>query len=305
MELSRSDEKGWRIQMNMFRTYMYVPGIQEQMLAKAPERGADAYILDLEDSVPIAQKERARGMVSKALPDIARRTRAALFVRVNGIGTDQFVEDLFSVADVSLTGISVPKIESPEQIPVVDALLKEAEKRRGLDAGSLGLIVNIESALGLVRVYEILKAGKRIVAVAMGGEDYALDLGIVRTESAEELSYARQRIAVAARAAEVQSIDMVFPDVTNEQGLVANTQAGRRMGFRGKQVVHPKQVAVVNELLSPSQEELSQARAVVSAYEEGERSGKGAVALNGQMIDRPVVERARRILSLAKAQIGS
>jgi citrate lyase subunit beta/citryl-CoA lyase len=290
----------WRIQMKMFRTYMYVPGIQEGMLARAPERGADAYILDLEDSVPVAEKERARGMVSKALPDIARRTDAALFVRVNGIGTDPFVDDLFSVADTPLTGICVPKIESPQQIPVVDALLKEAEKRRSLNAGSLGLIVMIESALGLVHVYPILKASERIVGVALGGEDYALDLDIPRTEGAEELNYARRRIAVAARAAEVQAIDMVFPDVNNEQGLIANTQAGRRMGFRGKQVIHPKQVAVVNELLSPTKEELSRARAVVSAYEEGERSGKGAVALNGQMVDRPVFERARRLLSLAK-----
>jgi len=284
--------------MKMFRTYMYVPGIREGMLAKAPERGADAYILDLEDSVPVAGKERARGMVFKALPDIARRTRAALFVRVNGIGTDQFVDDLFSVVDTPLAGICVPKIESPRQIPLVDTLLKEVEKRRGLRADSVELIVMIESALGLVHVYPILKASKRIVGVALGGEDYALDLDITRTESAEELNYARRRIAVAARAAEVQAIDMVFPDVNNEQGLIANTQAGRRMGFRGKQVIHPKQVAVVNELLSPTKEEISRARAVVSAYEEGERSGKGAVALNGQMIDRPVFERARRLLSL-------
>jgi len=284
--------------MNLFRTYMYVPGIQEQMLAKAPERGADAYILDLEDSVPPAEKQNARKMVSNALPDIASRTRAALFVRVNGIGTDHFVEDLFSVAHVSLTGISVPKIESPRQIPIVEELLKEAERRRGLEPHSLGLIANIESALGLVHVHEILKAGKRIVGVSLGGEDYALDLDIARTESAEELNYARQSLAVAARAAEVQAIDMVFPDVKNEQGLIANTLAGRRMGFRGKQIIHPKQVAVVNELLSPSEQEISRARAVVSAYEEAERSGKGAIALEGQMVDRPVYERARRLLSL-------
>jgi citrate lyase subunit beta/citryl-CoA lyase len=279
---------------------MYVPGIQEQMLIKAPERGADAYILDLEDSVPPAEKEKARGMVSKALPDIARRTHAALFVRVNGIETGLFVEDLLSVIDASLAGISVPKIESPRQIPMVEELLKEAERRRGLKAGSLGIIANIETALGLVHAYEILKAGKRIVGVAFGGEDYALDLGIPRTESAEELNYARQSVAVAARAAEVQAIDMVFPNVKNEDGLIANTQAGRRMGFRGKQIIHPKQVALVNELLSPSEKELSEARAVVSAYEEAERSGKGAVALNGQMVDRPIYERARRLLSLAK-----
>lgn len=286
--------------MKLFRTYMYVPGIQEQMLAKAPERGADAYILDLEDSVPPAEKAKARGLVSRALPDIAKRTSAALFVRVNGIGTDHFVEDLLSVADVSLTGISVPKIESPRQIPVVEELIEEAERRRGLKPGSLVLIANIESALGLVQVYEILKAGRRIAGVTLGGEDYALDLDITRTESAEELKYARQKIAVAARAAEVQAIDMVFPDVGNEQGLIANTLAGRRMGFRGKQIIHPKQVAVVNELLSPSEEELSNARDVVSVYEEAEKSGKGAVALKGQMIDRPIYERARRLLSLAK-----
>ncbi len=291
--------------MEIFRTYLYVPGIQEQMLLKAPERGADAYILDVEDSVPLLEKNRARGMVSKALPDIGRRTRAALFVRVNGIGTDQFVDDLLSVVDTPLAGIWVPKIESPRQIPVVETLLKEAEKRRGLLIGSVELIVMIESALGLVHVYPILKASQRIVGVALGGEDYALDLDITRTESAEELNYARQRIAVAARAAEVQAIDMVFPDVNNEPGLIANTQAGRRMGFRGKQVIHPKQVAVVNQLLSPSEEELSRARAVVSAYEEGEKSGKGAVALNGQMIDRPVFMRARRLLALARDETPS
>ncbi|MEW6666488.1 MAG: CoA ester lyase [Thermodesulfobacteriota bacterium] len=299
MEPSTRNGNRRGIHMNMFRTFMYVPGIQQQMLAKAPERGADAYLLDLEDSVPVAQKEKARGMVSEALPDIARRTRAALFVRVNGIGTDQFVDDLFSVVHPALKGVSVPKIESPRQISVVDAILKEAEKRRGLNAGSLGLIVSIESALGLVHVYEILKAGDRIVGVSLGGEDYALDLDVPRTESAMELNYARQRIAVAARAAGVQAIDMVFPDINNERGLVANTLAGRSMGFRGKQVIHPKQVAVVNKLLSPSEEEISRARAIVSAYEEGERSGKGAVALNGQMIDRPVFERARRLLTLA------
>ena len=146
--------------MRMLRNYMYVPGIQEQMLAKAPERGADAYILDLEDSVPLAEKDRARRMVSMAVPNIARRSHAALFVRVNGIGTDQFVDDLLSVADAPLTGVSVPKIESPQQLPVVDTLIREAERRRGLNIGSLGLI--------------------------------------------------------------------------------ANSQAGRRMGFRGKQVIHPK-----------------------------------------------------------------
>ncbi|MFH1351391.1 MAG: CoA ester lyase [Pseudomonadota bacterium] len=286
--------------MKWLRTFMYVPGIQERMLAKAHTSGADALVLDLEDSVPFAEKNKAREMVSRAAKDLNQKTSSSLFVRINGTQTEQCVDDIMGMDFSGLMGISVPKVESPGQLAMVDGLLTGVERKQGLEAGTLVVIVNIETAMGLVQSYEILKSSDRIVAVAFGGEDFALDLDLIRTEGAGELAYPRQMVAIAARAAGVQAIDMVYPNINDESGLTANTQAGRRMGYRSKQVIHPKQVPVVNKLLAPTDEELAQAQAIVHAFKEAERSGRGAVALDGKMVDRPVYERAERLLSLAK-----
>jgi citrate lyase subunit beta/citryl-CoA lyase len=154
--------------------------------------------------------------------------------------------------------------------------------------------------LGLIHCYEILRSSDRIIAAVFGGEDLSLDLGLLRTEGAHELAYARQKLSVAARAAGVQAIDMVYPNIDNEAGLAANTREGRGMGYRGKQVIHPKQVLVVNQVLSPTREEVAEAEKIVRVFEEALDEGKGALALEGEMIDRPIYERARRLLDLAK-----
>jgi citrate lyase subunit beta/citryl-CoA lyase len=268
------------------------------MLAKAPSLGADALILDLEDSVPLPEKAAARSLVREMLPQILEGART-VFVRVNAHGSGLAQEDIAAVVQPGLAGLCLPKVQDAEGLRTVIAWLAEAEKERGI-AEPLGILATIETALGVLNAYAIASADPRVVGLIFGGEDLSLDAGMMRTEEATELLVARQLVVLAARAAGVQPIDMVYPRIDDEAGLVHNTTVGRQLGYRAKQVIHPRQVPVVNRLLSPSEAEVAEARRVLAAFEEAEREGRGAIALDGKMIDRPIVERARRLLALAE-----
>ncbi len=286
--------------MANLRSWLFVPGNQPRMLAKAPMRGADVLLFDLEDSVPLAEKPRARQLVAEAISVLVGKSDLPLYVRVNALQTGLCADDVAAVAVPGLAGIMLPKADSAERVREAEALLARAEASRGIE-GTLRIVPIVETALGLVRAFEIASESRRVAAIAFGAEDFALDMGIARTREAEELALARQTVAVAARAAEVGAIDMVYPWVDDEPGLITSAESGRQMGYRSKQVVHPRQVPVVNRLLGYSAEEVAWAERVVAAYAAGEAEGKGAVSLDGHMIDRPVVERARRILATGGA----
>jgi citrate lyase subunit beta / citryl-CoA lyase len=277
------------------RTWLFVPGNQPRMLAKAPTVGADALLLDLEDSVPLAEKPRARGLVGEAISTLFGQAGSPTYVRVNALQTGLCADDVAAVARPGLVGVMLPKADSVELVAEVEALLARAEASGAVEA-RLEIVPIVETALGLVRAFDIASASPRVSAVAFGAEDFALDLGLVRTREADELSLARQTVAVAARAVGVVAIDMVYPWVDDEPGLIASAEAARRMGYRSKQVVHPRQVPIVNRVLGYSPEEVEWAKRVVAAYAVAEAGGRGAVSLDGHMIDRPVVERARRVL---------
>lgn len=284
--------------MRLVRTLLYVPGNRPSMLAKAPTLGADALILDLEDSVPVPEKGAARELVAQMLPQIVGEGRT-VFVRVNPPTGPFCRDDIEAVVQGGLAGLCLPKVQDVDSLRTVIGWLAEAERARGLGQ-PLSLLATVETALGVLNAYAIASADPRVVGLIFGGEDLALDVGLVRTEEATELLFARQMVALAARAAGVQPIDMVYPRIDDEEGLVKNTLAGRQMGYRAKQVIHPRQVPVVNRLLSPSEEEIAEARRIVAAFAEAEREGRGAIALDGKMVDRPIVERARRLLELAE-----
>jgi citrate lyase subunit beta / citryl-CoA lyase len=273
------------------------------MLAKAPTLGADALLFDLEDSVPLAEKPRARELVAEAIAGLVGKGGPPAYVRVNALQTGLCADDVAAVARPGLAGIMLPKADSAKRVAEAEALLTRAEalltraEASGAVEGRLAIVPIAETALGLVRAFEIASASPRVVAIAFGAEDFALDVGLIRTREAEELALARQTVAIAARAAGVGAIDMVYPWVDDEPGLVASAEVGRRMGYRSKQVVHPRQVPVVNRLLGYSPEEIAWAERVVAAYAAAEAEGRGAVSLDGNMVDRPVVERARRILA--------
>lgn len=285
------------------RSWMFVPGNRQRFIDKAlDEVRPDAIFLDLEDGVPPEQKAAARPLVAAALerpaPGVLR------FVRVNRVGSDWWRLDVDDSLAPGLEGVCIPKVESKDEILQMAAKLDAFETRRGLEGGSTRIICAVESALGLVRASELAAAHWRIAALMFGAEDFALDLGLgtVRDAEARELVYARSALVVAAAAAGRMSIDGVFPDLEDEAGFRVDVEQARRLGFTGKATFHPKQIEGINRVFSPSGAELDYARRVVAAFDEAEARGDGAVAVGGQLVDLPIVVRARRLLEAAEGR---
>jgi citrate lyase subunit beta/citryl-CoA lyase len=270
------------------------------MMEKARTLPADAILLDLEDSVPPAEKERARELVRQVLPGFALAGQAVL-VRVNSLSSGLLPADLEAVLTPQVTGISLPKVDSPQEIATVDALLGERERALGLAPGATGLFVWIETPRAMVRAYELASASKRIKAVLFGADDFTREMGIPRSRTGEELSFARWTVSLAARAAGVLAIDTPYPDYQDKQGLIQDAQQARRMGYQGKFLIHPSQVEPVNQVFLPSPEEIEEARQVVEAFEAALAQGYATASLKGTMIDTAIAERARRLIAWAKA----
>lgn len=281
----------------ILRTLLFVPSNQQRKLERAALAGADALILDLEDSVPPSEKEAAREMVAKALRKLASCGKE-IFVRINPLSTRHAWADIVKVVTSGLGGIVLPKVDSANDIHLAESMLADAEKRAGLEAGMVSILALVETPKGIIHAYEIAKASQRIAGIVFGAEDYALEMGIERSREGTEIYYPRMVIPVACHAANVLAIDCVYPDVKDKEGLIRETKLAKQMGFHGKAVIHPDQVAPVNEVFSPSPEDIEQARRVVEAFETALTEGKASTSLDGKMIDLPVFERARRLLSM-------
>lgn len=270
------------------------------MIAKAGERGADAIVLDLEDSVPPGEKERAREAARAAIPGLRHEHRQT-WVRVNPSQRLQAKDDIRAVVSTELTGIVLPKATSRNHILFIEALLRDAEKLNRVEEGKTKLIAMIEGAAALLACAEIAKASPRLVALAFGGEDFCADLGVERTKGGAELQHPRGHIAVCARAAGLLAIDTIYDDFRDDVGLRADTDAARSVGFHGKLAIHPAQIPTINGLFRPTPESVEYARRVVQAHEEAVERGEGAVQIDGRMVDRPVAVRAQRIIELVTA----
>ncbi len=277
----------------LLRSLLFVPGNRPNMLDKARPVTADVLTLDLEDAVPLAEKEAARTLVRQSLSSMARPGRST-FVRINSLGSGLAPADLEAVVAPGLDGINLPKAESAQDVDRVASLLSALEKARGLEANTLKIIAWIESARGLLQSYHIVSASPRVVGLALGADDYTLDMGMVRSESGEELFYPRSVIAVAATAAGW---------VAAAWGWAASF--ARQLGFKGKFLIHPGQAEPVNRIFSPSAAEVEQARKVVAAFDQAVARGTAATSVDGKMVDIPVAERARKLLALAEAIANS
>ena len=285
--------------MELIRSLLFVPGIRQRFIEKAPTVPADLVCIDLEDSVAPAEKPKARTVVREAIPTMPR-TGYRLFVRVNALETGLLEEDLDAVVSEHLDGISLPKVHNADIVRRVDAYLGFLEKTRGLPMGQVKIIPWIETAQGLMQVGNILRASSRLVGASFGAEDFATDMEIQRTSGSKEIAWARYMVATACRAADVLAVDTPEPDFRDLAHLREDALFARSVGFRGKYCIHPDQVPVVNEIFGPAEAELSWAREAVRAYEEGEREGLGAISLDGVMIDRPIYSRALRLLEWAE-----
>jgi citrate lyase subunit beta / citryl-CoA lyase len=278
-----------------YRSYLFVPATSGRKIDKAYGSAADAIILDLEDAVAVSEKPAARAALASIVPQQPARPT---WVRINAVGTDFCFEDLQACCRVGVTGLILPKVESPEQLRMVDWILSNVEKARGLPQRGIAVAAIVETALGLQHVAASAAASPRLRRIMFGAVDLAADLAIDLGDDIGATSQARFAIACASRAAGLEApVDTAYTDIANLDGLRATTQRAKALGFTGKACIHPAQIAVVNEVFTPTAAEVAWARKVVQAFDEAERQGLAAVALEGQMLDYPVVEKARRLLA--------
>ena len=290
--------------MTLLRSLLFVPGNQNRMLEKALGLTPDAFVPDVEDSVPPAEKASAREMAASFLPRMAAAGPLAI-PRINPMESGLLEEDLAAVAGPDIYAVSAGKVGSADDVRRISEAIGAAEEAAALESGRIKLVPWIETALAVVNAYEICAASPRVMAVAFGAEDFTRDMGIGRTEDESEVAYARSVVCVAARAAGVQALDTPYFGFRDPEGLKLNVQAARGYGFHGKFAIHPSQIDIINEGFGPSPAEVSHARRVVAAYEEAERSGRGSTSLDGRVIDAPVVKRAQGLLERASRQDAS
>jgi citrate lyase subunit beta / citryl-CoA lyase len=284
----------------LLRSWMFVPGNKERYLRKALASEADCLIFDLEDGVLPAEKDSGRTMLSAILKEPG--SGPVRYVRVNAIGSQWFEPDLAAAVKGGATGVCVPKVEEPGQVRDVSERLGVLEQANGLSAGTVSVVAAIESAAGLIKAPAIAQSSDRLVGLMLGAEDLALDIGLGpnREGEAAELVYARSALVMAAASVHLAAIDGVYPRLDDPAGLTADTLRARRLGFTAKATFNPRQLGEINRIFSPGADEISYARKVVAAVADAASRGDASVAVGGQLVDRPIVLRAQRLLYLVE-----
>lgn len=283
--------------LGLFRSLVFVPGNNPRFLEKARSLECDIVCLDLEDSVPHAEKKTARGLISDALQD--REYSASVFVRTNAPGTEEIADDLHGTLGPGLDGVVIPKVDSAEQMRRIEGIVDDMERKKGLSG--LKLIPSIESAAGVVNCHEIASSSERIVAVVFGVFDLLNDMGIEYTKQPPGAEYARAKIPLDASAAGVAAIDAIWQDIEDSDGLEHDCRAGKDLGYAGKSVIHPSQIPAVHRTFHPSGAEIRWAQKVCRAYASSVERGRGATTLDGKMIDEVHYKQARALLDLSGA----
>ncbi|VHC63729.1 citrate lyase beta chain / citryl-CoA lyase subunit [Streptococcus pyogenes] len=281
------------------RTMMFVPGANAAMLRDAPLFGADSVMFDLEDSVSLKEKDTSRALVHFALKTFDYSSVETV-VRVNGLDSCGAL-DIEAVVLAGVNVIRLPKTETAQDIVDVEAVIERVERENGIEVGRTRMMAAIESAEGVLNAREIAKASKRLIGIALGAEDYVTNMKTRRYPDGQELFFARSMILHAARAAGIAAIDTVYSDVNNTEGFQNEVRMIKQLGFDGKSVINPRQIPLVNEIYTPTKKEIDHAKQVVWAIREAESKGSGVISLNGKMVDKPIVERAERVIALATA----
>ena len=284
--------------MPVMRSVFYVPGNNEKMISKAPTIPADIITLDLEDSVPPAEKPKAREMVRENLK-LAGSGGSIVYVRLNNWETLMTNDDLEAVVHEGLSGVCLAKTGSPENVQRLDWKLEELERRRGLPVGSVAIQLLAETAKGVINAYPSAIASKRVNSIIFGAVDYTKDMRVKLTSEGEEQFYARAHVAVAARAAGCIAIDCPFVAFKDTEAFEKSTRFGRQLGYEGRMLIHPSQIEPSHKIYTPAPEDVEWARGVVKVFEEeGLAKGSAAVTYLGKMVDTPVYDNARTILRI-------
>lgn len=282
------------------RTMMFVPGNNPSMIKDAGIYGADSIMFDLEDAVSMTEKDVARLLVFEALQTVDYGD-TELVVRINDLHSEFGRADIFAVVKAGVDVIRLPKTETVEDIVEVENVIEEAENFFDIPVGTTKMMAAIEGAKGVLNAPAIAVASNRLIGIAIGAEDYVTNMKTRRYPDGKELFFARSMILHAARAAGIAAFDTVYSDVNNEEGLLNEVRLIHQLGFDGKSVINPRQIPIVNSVYQPTEKEIKHAKDVVYAIEEAKKKGSGVISLNGKMIDKPIVERAERVIMLAKA----
>ena len=288
-----NDERG---KLMLARSWLFVPGNSEKRLKKAETLDADVLIYDLEDAVAPEEKEAARGDVINALASSGKN----VFVRVNSMETPYFFDDIQALLKEyypALKGIMLPKAAEAKQIEILEHLLDVHERKMGI-VDQIEIAPLIESALGVYYCFDIASSSNRIRRLVFGAIDYALDVNVTLSNEGLELLYVRSQLVIASRAAGLEPpIDTVYANFGNTEGMEAETVHAEKLGFRGKLVIHPSQISVVNSTFSPSESEIQEATEILEA---ADRFGNSVFQLNGKMVDEPILKKARKVMEAAR-----
>lgn len=279
--------------MNLLQSFLFVPADSSRKLASARSLRPDAFIFDLEDAVSPDRKVEARDLIASELQHAADFS-ATIFVRVNRFGSPFLDDDLRAAVRPQVYGVVLPKCNEASEVARVHEIIVGLERQNGVPEGSTKLILMIETAKGVANARELARSSSRVIALTFGAEDYCADMGIVRTKTGDEITFARSLIALAAKAEGLEAIDGVFTDYKDTAGLFEETQRIKQIGFTGKTLIHPQQIDVAHSALAPSEEEIAWAEEVVNTFQ---NAGGGIVVVRGKMIDEPVVTQAREFCS--------
>ena len=278
---------------------MFVPGNNPGMMADAHIYGPDSIMLDLEDAATRAEKATARRRVHNALKSLDYGT-TEMVVRINPLNTPYGKKDIEAVVKAGVHVIRMPKTETAEEVIEVEREIEKVEREIGC-LGRTRIMAAIESTLGIVNAYAIATASPRMMGIALGAEDYSANLKTQRTPGGDELRLARETIVVAARAAGIDALDTVYSNLNDMETFRKEVEFIKTLGFDGKSIINPRQIEVVNDVFAPKEKEIEKSRTILAAIKEAEKKGSGVIAVNGKMVDRPVVLRAQRTIDLAIA----
>ena len=278
---------------------MFIPGNNPGMMQDAFIYAPDAIMLDLEDSVTMVEKDAARLLVYNALKTIDYGN-IEMVVRINPLNTPYGKKDIEAVVKAGVHVVRMPKTETADEVREVEREIERVEQEIGC-LGRTQIMAAIESALGIVNAYEIAVASKRMMGIALGAEDYCANLKTQRTPGGDELRLARETIVVAARAAGIDALDTVYSNLDDMETFRKEVEFIKTLGFDGKSIINPRQIDIVNEVFAPKEKDINKALTILAAIKEAEKRGSGVIAVNGKMVDRPVVIRAQRTIDLAIA----
>ena len=280
--------------MHSRRALLYMPGDNWKMITKSITLGVDSICMDMEDGTAITKKVEARLTIARALYDLDFGKSEKL-VRINAVGSGWEREDIESILLHQPDGIVIPKVESLEQIQWANEYIEVAELASGWALNSIRVLVGVETAKGILNLKEIA-SHPRLDAIIFGGEDFAASIGATRTKDAIELLYARQAVVVVCAAYDLQAIDIVTIDYKDIEALRIESEFGARLGYSGKQIIHPAQVEPVQTAFTPNDEAIAYAKRIVETFEANQKEGKGAYSLDGKMIDMPLLKNAKKVL---------